>query len=733
MLAKVITLKHSATGNGFAPVMRYVMRADPRSTLPAGEMLEAGHINIPDEALYWELHENRLAYAEDLAGVCDSTTGACRAKGRFHGNPVYHVAINWKEGECPTAKQAERACRHVMQALGYSDHQAAWAIHRDTDNDHVHLVINRVHPESLLAISPPFKKDYLILDRCMRELEIEFGQERANGPFITLDSPSGPKVVRMSRAERRERGLVKEGDQPRLTRGASASEHRQGAESFQTWVAGSPAHDLRECLSCAAPTWGDVHQTLARHGVTMQAKGSGLVVTTRLPDGRVLAGKASQLGRWASKGELEKRLGPFVPLGAVPDLRPVYSLHIEAVRREVQPPQPSRKQAEGRAGAPVSPNPGSTDDQRAWRRQQRAEARVALAERFKTEQDSLRRDRPRQRADLRERQRRERAFLRAEQRKARALAYAVARREGQSISVALSLWAWSSAREREALQKRQAEERKALSAKLPRSEVWRKWLERQAEQGDMAAQAALRGIRYREQGASRHQRDGIEGEDIEPLRKLVLAELDAQIDQRRQRVRYRDARGREVFTDTGPRIEVHDKGADSLEAALRIAAQKYGGQVEITGSAEFREMAARQAIRLGIRVVDADLAAVVTDEQARMGAVRAGLSTETVEESGRMSGKSLKPQAPIGMPAGRADQGGRKHPYPDIDQALDAWEFAPNPAQRSRAARLWIRAVEDGNRAGESIAKINEHTRQRLGDSYDALMRQVSREQERQR
>jgi hypothetical protein len=34
----------------------------------------------------------------------------------------------------------------------------------------------------LLAISPPFKKDYFILDRCMRELEIEFGYGRANGP-----------------------------------------------------------------------------------------------------------------------------------------------------------------------------------------------------------------------------------------------------------------------------------------------------------------------------------------------------------------------------------------------------------------------------------------------------------------------------------------------------------------------------------------------------------------------
>ena len=656
MLAKVITLKHSTAGNGFAPVMRYIMRAAPDSALPDGHMLEGGHINIPDEALFWALHENRLAYAEDLGSVLDRTADACRLRGRFHGNPVYHVAINWQEGERPTASQAERACRHVMQSLGYGDHQAAWAIHRDTDNDHVHLVINRVHPETLRAVSPPFKKDYLILDRCMRELELEFGHQRANGPFITLDSDVGPQIVRMSRTERRERGLLKEHGKLRLTRGAAAAEHRLGDASFQAWVAGAPTRDLRQALGFPAPTWADVHEALARHGVTMQAKGSGLVVTTRLPDGRVLAGKASQLGRWASKAELEERLGAFVPIGCTPELPAVYALHIEAARRQVQPTQPSRGRLEDRENASSFSGTHRDPDERALRRQQRAEARAALADRFKTEQDVLRRDKPRQRAEMRERHRSERAALQAEQREARALVYIIARRDGQPIAVAQSLWAWMSAREREALQKRQAEERKALSVRQPRSEVWRKWLERQAEQGDEAAQAALRGIRYRERGEARHQRDGIEGDEVEPLRKLVLAGLDAQIDQRRQQVRYRDSRGREMFTDTGRRIELHDKSADSVEAALRIAAQKFGGRVEITGSAAFRERATRQAVRLGIRVVDADLAAIVADEQASMRADQTRLSTESVGESGRGAGKPLKPHVASGLPAAKADQ-----------------------------------------------------------------------------
>ena len=36
------------------------------------------------------------------------------------------------------------------------------------------LVINRVHPTKLMAISVP-RGDYFLLDRCVRELELELG------------------------------------------------------------------------------------------------------------------------------------------------------------------------------------------------------------------------------------------------------------------------------------------------------------------------------------------------------------------------------------------------------------------------------------------------------------------------------------------------------------------------------------------------------------------------------
>ncbi|CDW92579.1 MULTISPECIES: TraI/MobA(P) family conjugative relaxase [Thiomonas] len=701
MLAKVITLKPGAPSKGFAHVMRYVMRA--HDELPPGQTLDGGHFNIDDDQLYWTLDEHRLAYAEDLAGVCDGTARDCERKGRFKGNPVYHVAITWQEGEHPTVQQAEHACKHVMDALGFGEHQAAWATHRDTDNDHVHLVINRVHPEKLIAVQPPFKKDYFILDRCMRELELEFGYARANGPYITLDTDQGPTIVRMSRAERRERGLLKEDGALRLTRGAAAAEYRLGADSFQSWVAVHPARDLRAALQAPSSTWADAHQALAQHGVTLQAKGSGLVVTTQLDNGRILAAKASQLGRWASKAELEKRLGPFVPaLQTQAGTPKAYAQYVKTSRRQTDKPERAPQKISAR-----------DPDLRALRRQLRADARAALAARFEAEQAAARAQRPQQRAELRSRHQRERQELAAQTRQERKTLTTQARQQGQPLAVVQSLWALKAAQQREALQKRQAAERKALSVKLPKQEVWRKWVEREASQGDEAAQAALRGIRYREQRKKNQQQDGIEGEELDPLRKLTLAGLEAQIDRKRQLVLYRDAQGRDRFTDTGPRIVLHDKGADSLEAALRMAAQKYGGKVDITGSSEFRERAARQAVRLGIEVMDADLQAVVQDEQRRLQRPPQ-LSPKTVEKSAPTAAKPLNPQADAGPPEMRA-----------VDAALAAWQQAQTDAARTRAVQDWMRGMERIEQQGGDVAAASAHSRKALGGRYAGFMREV--------
>ncbi len=719
MLAKVIARKVPA--RGFGEAVRYIARDRPDQVAePRPEMGTLGFACPLDTA------EDR----QTAIAILDATAAAARRK--TGSSPVYHVTLAWQEGEHPTAKQIDAACAQVLGALGFEGHEALWALHRDTDHDHVHLIVNRVHPDGSTAKVP--RLDWLILDQAMREIERAQGWNHSPGPYVVLETRAGPQVVRMSRAERRERGLLAEG--PQTSPGAADAAHREAGASFQAWAAGGPAQAIKTALDAPGVTWERLHQQAARYGLRIEPKGSGMVVTTRLDDGRTLAAKASQLGRWASKAELEKRLGPWQP---PPDKLPAgwvsYQKSLDAGRLSAQ------------ADAPVR---GLGVDERMARRMERAAARKALAARFKAEQDTAREDRPQQRAALVQQHRAERAALTGQLREERKALTAGARQGGQLQAVGQSLWALRAAQQREALQKRQAAERKALSARLPKQEVWRKWLEREAAQGDEAAQAALRGIRYREQRKKNQQQDGIEGEELDPLRKLTLAGLEAQIDHLRQFVLYRDAQGRDKFTDTGPRIVMHDKGDDSLEAALRMAAQKYGGKVDITGSSAFRERAARQAVRLGIEVMDADLQAVVQDERQRRQTSRQaapavrrvvppveqeqprphimdvlrGTTQQQIEAEARA--REQRVAAIIARDeAAESKAETTTHEQRAVDAALHAWQLAQTDAARSRAVRDWMQGMERIENVGGDVAAANAHSRKALGGNYAGFMQEV--------
>jgi hypothetical protein len=133
-----------------------------------------------------------------------------------------------------------------------------------------------------------------------------------------LERGVSPRIFESERVARREHdrsdGLWNEDWQPqkKLSRNAMRAEHNLGGgESFQSWVARELARSLYETIHRPGATWAKAHETLARHGVGIELKGSGMVVTTTLEDGRVLAAKASHLGKWASKSTLEKQLGPY--------------------------------------------------------------------------------------------------------------------------------------------------------------------------------------------------------------------------------------------------------------------------------------------------------------------------------------------------------------------------------------------------------------------------------------
>ncbi len=67
-------------------------------------------------------------------------------------------------------------------------------------------------------------------------------------------------------------------------------------------------------------------------------------------------------------------------------------------------------------------------------------------------------------------------------------------------------------------------------------------------------------------------------------------------------VTYRDERGRELIEDAGQRVGVLKDTDKVVELSLRLAVQKFGPKVGLTGDEEFKRQAVEVAVKAGMKL-----------------------------------------------------------------------------------------------------------------------------------
>jgi hypothetical protein len=211
--------------------------------------------------------------------------------------PVQHWIMSWREGEQPTAAQADDAARTFLAEMGLAGHQAIYALHRDTHNWHLHLAVNRVNPdtEALATVNNGF--DHEVAHRAIARIEHRQGwQPEEHALYRAL--PNGQVERTRSRAEA--------GRKPSV--GARDFEERVGERSAERIAIEEISPLIR-----AARSWAALHQALQTKGVRFEKKGSGaLLWVGEQPV------KASAAGRDCSMAALCERLGEFEPARTLP-------------------------------------------------------------------------------------------------------------------------------------------------------------------------------------------------------------------------------------------------------------------------------------------------------------------------------------------------------------------------------------------------------------------------------
>jgi hypothetical protein len=215
--------------------------------------------------------------------------------------PVQHWILSWREGEHPTTAQADVAVATFVRELGLADHQVVYALHRDTENYHLHLAVNRVHPETERVVTVNNGFDHEVAHRAIARIEMEHGWQREDrGLFVArVDG----ELERAQARDDRKR-------QPSTP--ARDFERRTGERSAERIAAEVAAPIIR-----AARNWGEMHQALGREGIRFERKGSGAILWVG-----EAAVKASSAGRECSMAALSKRFGDLQPDFARPSPSP---------------------------------------------------------------------------------------------------------------------------------------------------------------------------------------------------------------------------------------------------------------------------------------------------------------------------------------------------------------------------------------------------------------------------
>jgi Relaxase/Mobilisation nuclease domain len=241
-----------------------------------------------------QLDNNKIDYYGSRGFICDDLTSqkaemtALASDAPKCTNPITHWVISWQEDERPTRDQVEESIDILLEELDMTDRQVIYATHQDTDNYHVHVAINRVHPDTLKA--PNNFRDVELAHKAVARIQQLQGWKPEQRARYEIIDGQTQRVQHSPQATKQPAGQI-----------AQQIESHQGIKSAERVGIETGAALIR-----AAHSWRDLHQSLAERGMRYEQYGIGAYLYV----GDVKL-KASSAGRDCSLPQLKKRLGEY--------------------------------------------------------------------------------------------------------------------------------------------------------------------------------------------------------------------------------------------------------------------------------------------------------------------------------------------------------------------------------------------------------------------------------------
>ena len=173
---------------------------------------------------------------------------------------TYHLIVAFPIGEQPSSEILTEIENELVKSIGMQDHQRISAVHQNTAHHHLHIAINKIHPKTLRLA--PLKNDYRALRQAAKMLEKKYGLQ---------------------------------GLRPQHTNPQEITAELQKR--------------LIPAIENTLTNWHELHDFLNEFDLKIIPAGRGLHIANKAG---TIAIKPSAIDRNLSRGNLEKRFGPFL-------------------------------------------------------------------------------------------------------------------------------------------------------------------------------------------------------------------------------------------------------------------------------------------------------------------------------------------------------------------------------------------------------------------------------------
>lgn len=264
------------TGTGFGGLARYLATGQRGDRPERVEWAEARNLPTTDPDLY------------------PAMMRATARLSRRVQDPVFHFSVSWPKEEQLERRAMANVADRALFDLGLSEHQSVIVCHNDTEHPHLHVMVNRVHPETGKAWAKWRYKTRL--ERSLKTQEKELGLREVPGR-LTRALSFGERLKRRAEGGFDVNKLVQWGKDKIVEVRKFMKPHFDEASS-----------------------WRDLEDRASEIGVGFHAKGQGLILSDGEAYGKLsqIAGKKHRLtvlearfGDWKSYDAERQRKGGF--------------------------------------------------------------------------------------------------------------------------------------------------------------------------------------------------------------------------------------------------------------------------------------------------------------------------------------------------------------------------------------------------------------------------------------